>query len=48
MFERSLQTHDMFLVVWIGLLEPVQHLYLFETCFIPKKKLREEPKRMQK
>lgn len=38
MFERSLQPHNVFFVVWVGLLEPIQHLYLFETRFIPEKK----------
>ena len=37
MFECSLQPHDVFFVIWIGLFKFIQHLYFLETRFVPKK-----------
>jgi hypothetical protein len=47
MFKGSLYSDDMFFVIWIGLLEFIQHLYFFETGFVPGRRIRREIARIK-
>jgi len=48
MFERSLQPDNVFFVIRICLLKLVQHLYFFETRFVPEKKNQRGPDERKK